>query len=77
MPYSKQGMNLEIEDRNLEAILVPSKAHDFIVNKTLESEIVKDSLDNPIGQPRLEELSKNKENIVIITSDHTRPVPSP
>lgn len=74
VPYSKQGMNLEIEDRNLEAILV-SKAHDFIVNKT-ESEIVKDSLDNPIGQPRLEELSKNKENIVIITSDHTRPVPS-
>ncbi|MDY3374120.1 MAG: nickel-dependent lactate racemase [Terrisporobacter othiniensis] len=74
VPYSKQGMNLEIEDRNLEAILV-SKAHDFIVNKT-ESEIVKDSLDNPIGQSRLEELSKDKENIVIITSDHTRPVPS-
>lgn len=74
VPYSKHGMNLEIEDRNLEAILV-SKAHDFIVNKT-ESEIVKDSLDNPIGKSRLEELSKDKENIVIITSDHTRPVPS-
>ncbi|MCC3866929.1 nickel-dependent lactate racemase [Terrisporobacter mayombei] len=74
VPYSKQGMNLEIEDKNLEAILV-SKSHDFIVTKS-ESEIVKNSLDNPIGTSRLEELAKGKENIVIITSDHTRPVPS-
>lgn len=74
VPYSKQGMNLEIEDKNLEAILV-SKSHDFIVTKS-ESEIVKSSLDNPIGTSRLEELAKGKENIVIITSDHTRPVPS-
>ena len=74
VPYSKKGMNIEIEDKNLEAILV-SKSHDFVVTKS-ESEIVKDSLDSPIGTPKLEELAKDKENIVIITSDHTRPVPS-
>lgn len=74
VPYSKQGMNLEIEDKNLKAILV-SKSHDFIVTKS-ESEIVKNSLDNPIGTSKLEELAKGKENVVIITSDHTRPVPS-
>lgn len=74
VPYSKHGMNLEIEDKNLEAVLV-SKAHNFVVTKS-ESEIVKDSLDNPISSLRLEELAKDKENVVIITSDHTRPVPS-
>jgi len=33
-------------------------------------------LDGPIGSPKLEELVKGKKNIVIISSDHTRPVPS-
>ena len=30
----------------------------------------------PIGSPRLEELVVGKNNIVLIASDHTRPVPS-
>lgn len=34
------------------------------------------SLDNPIGTPRLEDIVKPHEKIVIITSDITRPVPS-
>jgi len=33
-------------------------------------------MDNPIGSPKLEDLAKGKKNIVIISSDHTRPVPS-
>ena len=33
-------------------------------------------MDNPIGSKKLEELAVGKKNIVIITSDHTRPVPS-
>ncbi len=74
VPYSKHGMSLNIDDKNLEAVLA-SKAHEYKSEKS-ESEIVKDSLDNPIGTPRLEELAKDKENVVIITSDHTRPVPS-
>lgn len=74
VPYSKHGMDLNIEDENLKAVLV-SKVHDFKVNES-ESEIVKNSLDNPINSPKLEELAKGKENVVVITSDHTRPVPS-
>jgi len=31
---------------------------------------------NPIDSPRLSELAKDKKNIVLIASDHTRPVPS-
>lgn len=30
----------------------------------------------PIGTPRLCELAQGKKHVVIITSDHTRPVPS-
>ena len=33
-------------------------------------------MDNPIGSMKLEDLAKGKDNVVIITSDHTRPVPS-
>ena len=34
------------------------------------------ALDNPIASPPLEELARGKKNAVVITSDHTRPVPS-
>ncbi len=40
-----------------------------------EAEVVA-ALENPIGSPRLRELAKGQRNIVIIASDHTRPVPS-
>ena len=74
VPYSKEGMDLNISDENLEAVLV-SKAHEFKVSKS-EEEIVEESMDNPIGSMKLEDLAKGKDNVVIITSDHTRPVPS-
>ena len=41
-----------------------------------EVELVKGALENPVGSERLSSLAKGKENIVIIASDHTRPVPS-
>lgn len=74
IPYSKRFLEIEIPDRNLLAIL-ESKAHAFKVESTQE-EIVNKALDNPIGSVKLEELVKGKKNLVIITSDHTRPVPS-
>ena len=74
VPYSKTGMDLNIEDKNLLKVLT-SKSHDFKPEKS-ESQLVEDSMDNPIGSKKLEELAVGKKNIVIITSDHTRPVPS-
>jgi len=65
VPYSKNGMILDIPDENFSKIL-QSKAHDYVVNKTQE-EIVEESMDNPIGSQKLEELVKNKKSIVIIT----------
>ncbi len=74
VPYSKEGMILNIADKNLSKIL-QSKAHNYKVNKT-QQEIVEQSMDNPIGSKHIEQLVKGKKNVVIITSDHTRPVPS-
>ncbi len=39
-------------------------------------ELVKAAMASPIGSHRLCELAKGKKKIVIIASDHTRPVPS-
>ncbi|MBU3099222.1 MULTISPECIES: nickel-dependent lactate racemase [Clostridium] len=74
IPYSKRFLEIEIPDKNLLAIL-ESKAHDYKVESTQE-DIVNKALDNPIGSVKLEELVKGKKNLVLITSDHTRPVPS-
>ena len=41
-----------------------------------ERELIEQAMQNPVGTVRLNELAKGKKNIVIIASDHTRPVPS-
>lgn len=41
-----------------------------------ETGIVQAALENPDQSPRLRDLGRGKKNIVIIASDHTRPVPS-
>ena len=74
LPYDKGTMDAEVADENLLAVL-ESKVADYKADKGQE-ELVEESLDNPIGSPRLEELVKGKKNITIISSDHTRPVPS-
>lgn len=74
LPYDKTTITAEISEKNLAGILT-SKAESFHTDLTQE-EIVEASLDHPIGSPKLEKLVKGKKNIVIISSDHTRPVPS-
>lgn len=74
IPYHKEFWEIEIDNNNLEGIL-ESKAHNFKSDISQE-EIVARALDNPIGSLSMEELVKGKKNMVIITSDHTRPVPS-
>ncbi len=41
-----------------------------------ESELVRQAMNNPVDSPRLAELAGGKKKIVLIASDHTRPVPS-
>lgn len=74
VPFSKETWEIEIPEKNLLSIL-ESKAHDFKSSKSQE-DIINEALDNCIGSRPLEELVLDKKNLVIITSDHTRPVPS-
>jgi len=74
LPYGKTNKEVDIEDTRLKGVLL-SKTHEYKPEKT-ETELVQDSLKNPTNSPPLEELAKGKKNIVIISSDHTRPVPS-
>ncbi len=41
-----------------------------------QQQLVEQALRNPIGSPALRDLAKGAKNVVIIASDHTRPVPS-
>ncbi|MDU4910076.1 nickel-dependent lactate racemase [Clostridium baratii] len=74
IPYHTKMMSIEVDDNNLAGVL-ESKADQYKTELT-EQEIVEKALDNPIGSERLEDLVRGKKDMVIITSDHTRPVPS-
>ena len=74
LPYYKEHVSFEVADELVNGVLV-SKVEDYVVTKS-ETELVKEALANPIGQVKLSELAKDKKHIVIISSDHTRPVPS-
>ena len=74
LPYHKTRLPIEIDDRSFVKSL-ESRVESYQPGKS-PAELVEASLDDPIGSPKLEELAKGKKNIVIISSDHTRPVPS-
>ena len=74
MPYSAGTLPLHIEEKNLEAVLT-ARIHQFIPPRG-EAELIQDALASPIGAPPLRELSCGKRKVVVVTSDHTRAVPS-
>ena len=73
-PYGKEFLEYDFNDNELIGVL-ESSIEEYKPLGTAE-ELVKAAMENPIGSPRLSELAKGKKNIVIIASDHTRPVPS-
>ena len=74
IPYGDGALNVAIGSKNLKAVLAPdTKAG---TSPTSEEQIVRRALETPIGQRRLCELARGKKRVTVITSDHTRPVPS-
>ena len=74
LPFGKEKIKLELPEEQVAGVLV-SHAHEYKAPKS-EAELVADALANPIGSPKLSDLAKGKKNCVIISSAHTRPVPS-
>ena len=73
-PYGKEHLSYEFSENELSAVLT-SSIEEYKAPKS-GAELVKEALLSPVGSKRLSELAKGKKNIVIIASDHTRPVPS-
>ena len=74
LPYGKGTVRLTVEDGHLAGVL-RSGIHEYRPADDPET-IVRKSIENPIGSPRLCELAKGKRRVTVIASDHTRPVPS-
>lgn len=74
IPYHKTYKEVQISEKDVAGIL-ESEVNQYRTDLN-EIQLINRALDNPISSSKLEDLVKGKESILIITSDHTRPVPS-
>lgn len=73
-PFGKGNLEYEFKDSELSAVLTSSIEE--YEPQFDGAELVKRALASPVGSKSLCELARGKRNVVIIASDHTRPVPS-
>jgi len=73
-PYGKEFLKYEIPESRLRGELI-SRIHNYKAGKS-QDELVQEALEEPAGTPPLREMAKGKNKVVLIASDHTRPVPS-
>jgi nickel-dependent lactate racemase len=73
-PYGKEVLQYTIPDSRFKGELV-SRMHHYRGERGQE-ELVRDALAHPVGTPPLSVMAEGKKKIVLIASDHTRPVPS-
>jgi nickel-dependent lactate racemase len=73
-PYGKGFLQYSIAESRFKGELV-SRMHHYRADRSEEA-LVDECLANPIGTPRLSVMAEGKKKVVLIASDHTRPVPS-
>ena len=73
IPYGKGYQTIHVEKERLAAVLSPHQTEE---NTSDGAQLVRKALEKPIASPRLCELTRDKKRVLVITSDHTRPVPS-
>ena len=73
-PYGKEFLSLDIPEERFAGTMV-SQMHHYVAPKS-PVELVNDAMANPIGTPKLSVMAEGKKKVVLIASDHTRPVPS-
>lgn len=73
-PYGEGIVEYNFPEDRFQAELV-SQMHHYKAEYS-QDELVRQSLENPIGTPKLSVMAEGKQKIVVIASDHTRPVPS-
>ncbi len=72
-PYGKENMEYEFGD---ELVGVLTSSIESYVPEADESALVRAAMASPVGSEPLSVLARGKKKVVIIASDHTRPVPS-
>ena len=70
--YGKTVQTVEVPEKNLMAVLTANPME----HQRRGAEAVRWALEHPIGSPRLRELAKPGQKVVIVTSDISRPLPS-
>ncbi len=73
-PYGKEFLTIDISEDRYKGEMV-SGLHSYHTEKSQEV-LVDEALANPVGSPPLSVLAAGKKKVVLIASDHTRPVPS-
>jgi nickel-dependent lactate racemase len=80
IPYHHAALEAEVPARLVQAVLTPSghagAPEGDAPSPDEQRARVAQALDQPSGSPRLEDLAAGKRTATVITSDHTRPVPS-
>jgi nickel-dependent lactate racemase len=71
-PFGHSGISLEVPRSNLLSVLMPRDGE----RPPEEGALLRQALAHPIGTPRLRDLARPGQRVVIITSDLTRPCPS-
>ena len=73
IPYYRGKTTIDVEDARVKAVLLPRHSEK---TRLAPEEIICRALKKPIQSPPLWQMAQGKRNVLIITSDHTRPVPS-
>jgi len=73
MPYEHGYDEISISKSRLAAVIKPEQIAETYVS---QEEIIMDALRSPIDSPGIKSIVEGAKNVLIITSDHTRPVPS-
>ncbi|MDR1873333.1 MAG: nickel-dependent lactate racemase [Deltaproteobacteria bacterium] len=74
IPYGQGSLTLEVDPQRAVTVLAPDHAEDS--GAVDELGVIQKALDEPLGTAPLKDLAKGRKNVVILTSDHTRPLPS-
>lgn len=74
LPYGKGALTLNVPEENLKAVM--AQQHRRIHRRKTQAELVEDAIAHPHGGLPLRERVRGKKKVVVISSDHTRPVPS-
>mgnify|MGYP006282424967 CR=1 FL=1 len=78
IPYSKSSVTARVPEHRLAGVLVPKSDSAACPTQSVDaqSRCIQAALEQPLGSPRLCDLAANCRHATVITSDHTRPVPS-